>query len=191
MQKKIKDVIFMSACAPPSGGRNKVTQRLFRHFNMIWMTELSVDSMKQIFKSIIDGFLELGPNKTLLDDSEDIIDAALELYNKIRIEKLPTPSKSHYTFNLRDLSKVIQGMLQVNADYFSDRSLLINCWIHETSRQFRDRLLGEDIQWFDKEISNLHDVKFKLDKPAFLIDQLIFSNVVDRNYKQNQDFPAF
>jgi len=188
MQKKIKDVIFMSACAPPSGGRNKVTQRLFRHFNIIWMTELSVDSMKQIFKSIIDGFLELVSNKSLLEESEDIIDAALDLYNKIRLEKLPTPSKSHYTFNLRDLSKVIQGMLQVNSEYFTDRTVLINCWIHETSRQFRDRLLGDDIEWFDKEISNLHDVKFRLGKPTYSIDHLIFTNVVDRNYKQITDF---
>ncbi len=187
MQKKIKDVIFMSACAPPSGGRNSVTQRLFRHFNIIWMTELSVDSMKQIFTSILDGFLELGPNKALLDESEDIIDAALELYNKIRTEKLPTPSKSHYTFNLRDLSKVIQGMLQVNPDYFTERSLILNCWIHETCRQFRDRLLGEDISWFDQEISNIHDIKFKLGKPTFTFDQLIFTNVIDRNYKQVVD----
>lgn len=189
MQKKIKDVIFMSACAPPSGGRNKVTPRLFRHFNMIWMTDLSVDSMKQIFKSIVDGFLEFGQNKGLLDESEDLIDAALELYNKIRTEKLPTPSKSHYTFNLRDLSKVIQGMLQVNLDFFSDKTNLINCWIHETSRQFRDRLLGEDIKWFDKEIENLYENKFKLGKPAFAIDQLIFTNSIDRVYRQVVDFP--
>jgi len=31
----------MAACAPPEGGRNHVTQRLFRHFNMIWAPELS------------------------------------------------------------------------------------------------------------------------------------------------------
>jgi len=184
MQKKIKDVIFMSACAPPSGGRNKVTPRLFRHFNIIWMTELSFESMKQIFKSILDGFLESGTNRSLLEESEDIIDAALDLYNKIRTEKLPTPSKSHYTFNLRDLSKVIQGMLQVNSDYLTDRTLLINCWIHETSRQFRDRLLEDDIEWFDNSIYNIHDVKFKLGRPTYTIDQLIFSNVVDKNYKQ-------
>jgi len=188
MQKKIKDVSFMAACAPPSGARNKVTQRLFRHFNMIWMTELSVDSMKQIFKSIVDGYLDLGSNKSLLDETEILIDAALDIYNKIRIEKLPTPSKSHYTFNLRDLSKVIQGMLQINVDYFSDRTVLFNSWVHETSRQFRDRLIGEDIAWFDDEIGRIYDQSFKLGKINFVVDKLIFTNVIDKSYKQVNDF---
>ena len=49
----IKDTIIMAECAPPSGGRNPVTPRLFRHFNMIWMTELSKDSMQLIIKTIV------------------------------------------------------------------------------------------------------------------------------------------
>ena len=48
----VKDCYFAAACAPPSGGSNKfikyiyfkgnpVTPRLFRHFNMIWVPDLS------------------------------------------------------------------------------------------------------------------------------------------------------
>lgn len=37
----IKDCNFVAACGPPDGGRNPVTPRLFRHFNMLWAPELS------------------------------------------------------------------------------------------------------------------------------------------------------
>lgn len=37
----VKDLVFVSACASPGGGRNQVTPRLFRHFNMIWSPDLS------------------------------------------------------------------------------------------------------------------------------------------------------
>lgn len=57
--KFIKDVSFVAACGPPSGGRNPVTPRLFRHFNMIWVPQLSGPSMQRIFSSILGGFLAL------------------------------------------------------------------------------------------------------------------------------------
>jgi dynein heavy chain len=37
-----------------------------------------------------------------------IVAATIEIYNTIRVELLPTPAKSHYTYNMRDLSKVFQ-----------------------------------------------------------------------------------
>lgn len=37
-----------------------------------------------------------------------MVAATLDIYNTIADNLLPTPAKSHYTFNLRDLSKVFQ-----------------------------------------------------------------------------------
>ena len=56
--KQVKDTRFICAAAPPGGGRNAVTPRLFRHFNMVWVPELSDSSMKVIFTSILKGFLD-------------------------------------------------------------------------------------------------------------------------------------
>lgn len=39
-----------------------------------------------------------------------LVKATLEIYDTIRAQLLPTPAKSHYTYNMRDLSKVFQGM---------------------------------------------------------------------------------
>jgi dynein heavy chain len=37
-----------------------------------------------------------------------IVAATIEVYNTIRAELLPTPAKSHYLYNMRDLSKLFQ-----------------------------------------------------------------------------------
>jgi len=95
------------ACAPPGGGRNAVTPRLFRHFNMIWVPDLSKQSMITIFSSILKGFLDTNEQNSLSLFADPVIKASVDIYNKTINEFLPTPSKSHYTFNLRDLSKII------------------------------------------------------------------------------------
>ena len=185
-KRTIKDTIIMAACAPPSGGRNPVTPRLFRHFNMIWMTELSKDSMQLIFKTIVQSWLS--NTKNLEKESDILIESALTMYQKIRDNLLPTPSKSHYTFNLRDMSKVVQGMLRAGLSELVDKKILVLLWIHETSRQFRDRLLSEDIPKFDDWIKNLYETKLGMQKGSLInLNELIFSDLKEKCYKMLTD----
>jgi len=173
--KNIKDTKFVCACAPPGGGRNKVTPRLFRHFNMVWIPDLSSASMRTIFTSILRGYTEQKPDSGLDFVAEGIVKAEVEIYTKTIKEFLPTPSKSHYTFNLRDPSKVIQGMLMCNLDDIENKEYFVQLWMHETFRVFRDRLISQDdrdrfsmlcheIQEahlvMDWELSEYKDIKF-------------------------------
>jgi dynein heavy chain len=60
----------------------------------------------------------------------------------------PTPAKTHYTFNLRDFSKVICGMTAVSKKDLLDSNTTLRLWAHEISRVFGDRLINnEDRMW--------------------------------------------
>ena len=142
----VKDVQFITACAPPGGGRNPVSARLMRHFNMVWCPDLSQRSMETIFTAILKGFL-VDQNKGLDKFASYIVKSSVDIYFKITKELLPTPTKSHYTFNLRDLSKVFQGILQV--DMIVNKEILVQLWSHESQRVFYDRLIEDkDKDWY-------------------------------------------
>ena len=150
--KKIQKTQFIAANAPPSGGRSEVTARLLRHFHLINIPDLSFMSMKTIFFSIITGFLQDFPADFILM-ADPIVEGSLEVYMDIQKELLPTPSKSHYTFNLRDLAKVIQGILMSEPRYIGNTDQLLLLWCHEASRVFRDRLINDDDRkWYDAKI---------------------------------------
>ena len=74
----------------------------------------SNEAMQIIFGSILSGFLDafkFAPD--IRSMRKTMIYATIEVYKQISETMLPTPAKSHYTFNLRDVSKVFQGILMV------------------------------------------------------------------------------
>lgn len=70
------------------------------------------------------GFLE-DFSKPVAELGDLIVNAAVEVYGCIASDLLPTPTKSHYVFNLRDLSKCIQGVLQADSGTFRDASHIL------------------------------------------------------------------
>lgn len=45
-----------------------------------------------------------------------IVMTTLKVYSQIEQELRPTPDRTHYTFNLRDLARVFQGLLMHTAE---------------------------------------------------------------------------
>lgn len=56
----------------------------------------------------------------------------------------PTPAKSHYTYNLRDVSKVFQGISKSNPKAISNEDDMCKLWAHECTRTFHDRLISDE-----------------------------------------------
>ena len=110
--RKLVDVQFVAAMGPPGGGRNAITNRYARHFSVISVTAFDASNMTTIFSALVDGWLrKYSYGSTLSQLTKPLVAATLDVYSRCQAELLPTPTKSHYTFNLRDVSKVVQGAL--------------------------------------------------------------------------------
>ena len=87
-----------------------VTMRYLRHFICLYVEPFQHDSLKQIFTNVLEWFFQEQKitNTAITNLRDKVVESTIEIYNKIQTSKelLPTPAKSHYTYNLRDLSKV-------------------------------------------------------------------------------------
>ncbi|CAM9362495.1 unnamed protein product [Pylaiella littoralis] len=148
--RQLVDVQFVAAMGPPGGGRTSITQRYVRHFNLLNFVPFSNESLQRVFGSILEWFLQRGFNSAVKQVAANMVAATLDIYNTIADNLLPTPAKSHYTFNLRDLSKVFQGVLQGSANLISEKEQIVRLWSHECLRIFHDRLVDDsDRAWFN------------------------------------------
>eukprot|EP00294_Goniomonas_avonlea_P007519 CAMPEP_0114565520 /NCGR_PEP_ID=MMETSP0114-20121206/14353_1 /TAXON_ID=31324 /ORGANISM="Goniomonas sp, Strain m" /LENGTH=1925 /DNA_ID=CAMNT_0001751771 /DNA_START=60 /DNA_END=5835 /DNA_ORIENTATION=- len=160
---KLVDICFVGAMGPPGGGRNPVTNRYLRHFNHIAFPPLSDESLTHIFYTITKAHTEAFFPDGIQVRALPTVEAAIAVYNACSESLLPTPSRSHYTFNLRDLAKVFQGILMADPKkVLDDGNVWMRLWAHENQRVFRDRLIDhKDCSWFDDMLREQLEHHFK------------------------------
>lgn len=194
---------------PPGGGRNAVTSRFLRHFNIFSINAFSDDTMVRIFSSVMAFYLKnnefpsehfavgnqivtatmevsASPKKQWYhvncsneidkyvshihkDQSYLFVSNALilcfyafKVYKKAMENLLPTPAKSHYTFNLRDFSRVIQGCLLAKKESVENKRTMIRLFVHEVFRVYYDRLVDDkDRAWLYQLMNGILKDHFK------------------------------
>ncbi|GAB1862505.1 Dynein heavy chain 3, axonemal [Camponotus japonicus] len=137
------DILLIAAMVPPGGGSNIVTPRFIRHMHVIGIDSFEEATMTKIFSSILDWHFAKDFIMEVSRLSKMMVNATLDIFLGAIKNFLPIPSKSHYKFNLRDFSRVINGVLLVPAARMRDPDKLIRLWIHEIYRVFHDRLIDD------------------------------------------------
>lgn len=73
------------------------------------MTAFDKDNLNIIFTNLVTWWLhKFNYSQNISKLSKCLVAATLDVYEQVQKQLLPTPTKSHYTFNLRDVSKVFQ-----------------------------------------------------------------------------------
>ena len=174
--KKIKDLYYVAAMGPPGGARNPVDPRFVSLFNTFEIQFPSSDNLRTIYAAILKSHT-VKLNEDIRGAAENLTDVTLELYNYI-LEKLPaTPSRFHYIFNLRDLSRVYEGLLCSTEDKFKTPTQFIRLWRNEVLRIFHDRLISEE----DKAVvldkmTELLEEHYQSDANDVLKDPILFGD---------------
>ena len=141
--KHIEDTLLIAAMSPPGGGRNEITPRLIRHFNILTFNSFDDSTLQRIFSNLMTWHVKA--NKLPIDMGKslgNVVSATIDVYNFVCEKLLHTPEKFHYLFNMRDLSRVMQGVIMANLKAISSKKL-IRLFIHEVARVFFDRLISD------------------------------------------------
>ena len=155
--KSVVDTTLVAAMGPAGGGRNALTPRFLRHFNLLGFTAFDDTTLSRIFSTIVSWHFgaqssKFSPGVEALAQKSLVV-ATLELYRESLMNLLPTPRKSHYSFNLRDFSRIVQGVTLIpntgaGAEFLTPEGL-VRLWTHESLRVIGDRLVDEpDRVWF-------------------------------------------
>jgi len=112
--KIIENLQYLGAMNHPGGGRNDIPPRFKRHFFNMNMTSPSQRSVENIYGAILEHLMKPKYfNANLINMRPFIIDATIAIWDSTRKRLLPTPTKFHYNFNIRDLARVFGGICRV------------------------------------------------------------------------------
>ena len=137
--KTLEDVQYIAAM----GGSNIITNRLVSELFLLNFGNYDQQSLFLILSTLLNlGFASHLPE--ILGCVEMVSKGTIRVFCEVLNKLPPTPTKSHYTFNSRDLSSVLKGLFLAPSSKLTNIRILFKLWVHECLRVFSDRLVDEN-----------------------------------------------
>ncbi|XP_076166225.1 dynein heavy chain 8, axonemal kl-3 [Ptiloglossa arizonensis] len=187
----IQDIQLVAAMIHPGGGRNDIPPRLKRQFNIFNCTLPSNKSMDTIFRSIGQGyFCHTRFDETIVHFLPKLIPLTRVLWQQTKLKMLPTPAKFHYVFNLRDLSRIWEGILRIERAECDSITRLLKLWEHECTRVIADRFTSHtDTQWFQSTLRRIAEKMLVHDYKHYMAVETYFVNFLREPPEPTGDEP--
>ncbi|XP_070624141.1 dynein axonemal heavy chain 14 isoform X7 [Bos indicus] len=182
--KNIQDLSLVAACVFPVS-RRYISPRLLKHFSILVLPHLPQTAIKTIFQVHLGTYFSINNFAPEVQKTKDqIISCCLAVYHQVCQTMLPTPMKCHYMFNLRDIFKLLLGLLQADKFVVNSKEMAALFFVHEATRVFHDRLLEEAeralfYQILSKELENYFQIQWTKEK--LINDPVIFVDFLDVN----------
>jgi len=161
--KCVEGLQYIGAMGHPGGGKNDLPDRVKSKllcFNMVLPSTVSVDN---IYGSIMKAKFnaKAGSKPNIIQLSQKLTGITIDVWDKVKRSLLPTPSRFHYLFNMRELSRVFQGIMECSMDCLTAEETMVALWKHECTRVFADKLSRNvDKDFVDKTIAEFMPIHF-------------------------------
>jgi len=177
LEKVIQDTQVIAAMNHKCGSFT-INPRLQRHFAVLTCEIPGQEALRQIYGSILGSHLDSFQEgvRGLLDKA---VNSMLELHSVVSQKFMPSASKFHYVFNLRDISAVMQGLLRASSQVYKTPLSFVRLLLHESTRVIADRFINEqDVNAFEFLLEGVAKKYFDEDIDKMLEKPLIFTNFV-------------
>ncbi|XP_042781926.1 dynein axonemal heavy chain 14 isoform X4 [Panthera leo] len=189
--KNIQDLSLVAACVPSVAGRH-MSPRLLKHFSVLVLPHPSQSALRTIFQAHLGMYFSINNFTVDVQRSKDqTTSCSLAVYHQVCQNMLPTPAKCHYIFNLRDMFKLLLGLLQAEKAVINSKETVALFFVHEATRVFHDRLIdsaekGLFYQFLSKELENYFQINWTKEK--LMDDSIVFVDFLDINKPHRKKF---
>eukprot|EP01022_Parablepharisma_sp_SALTPOND_P010884 TRINITY_DN144_c0_g3_i1.p1 TRINITY_DN144_c0_g3~~TRINITY_DN144_c0_g3_i1.p1 ORF type:complete len:4665 (-),score=723.90 TRINITY_DN144_c0_g3_i1:29991-43985(-) len=184
-----EDLLFIG-CMNQKAGSFHIDTRLQRHFAVMACSIPEKDVLEYITKKMTESYLSKF-DSTVQGVCSKFAKQSVELFASIYNDPKfkPTAVKFHYTFNLRDLMKLIQAVANLRPQQYKGApAQLVKFWIHENLRNFQDRMADpKDIEEIRNRVQS-YARGFEADMNEAAAAPIIFTSFVSSLAGQDKSY---